>query len=221
MSHATKRGWNSATAVTECPGDTIFTSFLKKNLARGPQKNNNKIKLQFSKPEFVWNNKMWEELGNQKQPLWTTARGCNQSQGTDSSSHLPMHRLTPSFTESYQCFYRAQGRNQTCPKRLHRTLLRALLLVHNKVLYTALLWLLCSSSPILSRWETTARCQVNLVRKHPKLEGEILPLKYTEKITRYSAWDSLKRIWWGRDLLLFRAVSFSTAQFQMTFPRSY
>lgn len=34
---------------------------------------------------------------------------------------------------------------------------------------------------------------------------------------RYSAWDSLNRIWWGRDLQLFEAVSFSTAEFQITF----
>lgn len=48
-----------------------------------------------------------------------------------------------------------------------------------------------------------------------------MPLKYTEKIISLycvcSAWDLLNRIWLGRDLQLFEAVSFSTAKFQITF----
>lgn len=79
------------TTVTECPGDTIFTSSLKKSLARGPQKNNNKIKLQFSKPEFILNNKMWKELRKQE------AATVNDSQRMQSK---PRHRQLKSFANA-------------------------------------------------------------------------------------------------------------------------
>lgn len=34
---------------------------------------------------------------------------------------------------------------------------------------------------------------------------------------KYSAWDYLNRIWLGRDLQFFEAISFSIAKFQITF----
>lgn len=63
----------------------------KKALQEGHKKNNNKIKLQFSKPEFILNNKMWKELRKQE------AATVNDSQRMQSK---PRHRQLKSFANA-------------------------------------------------------------------------------------------------------------------------